>query len=153
MSRGGSISRASGPSSPAAARGAWPARVGTVLLAALGGFLLLKRRPLLAGLWLPPFAVLSEGDDETSAAGALAHEAGFSGTLSAAPAVRHAITHRNIRVLPFVATLSGHRVAEARPGWSWQRPGALALPTSSLLGKLAGACRQGRSQRAVDPEE
>jgi len=119
------------------------------------GRVLLRRvddGPLLAGLWLPPFAVLSEGDDETSAAGALAHEAGFAGTLSAAPAVRHAITHRNIRVLPFVATLPGHRVAEARPGWSWQRPGAPALPTSSLLGKLAGACRRGRSQRAVDPD-
>ncbi|OFV82284.1 MAG: hypothetical protein A2Y78_04555 [Acidobacteria bacterium RBG_13_68_16] len=119
------------------------------------GRVLLRRvddGPLLAGLWLPPFAVLSEGADPTSAAQALAHEAGFAGTLSPVPAVRHGITHRDIRVLPFVATLSGHRVAEAMPGWSWQHPVAPALPTSSLLGKLAAACREARARGALDLE-
>jgi A/G-specific adenine glycosylase len=119
------------------------------------GRVLLRRvddGPLLAGLWLPPYAVLSEGTDPTSAARALAGEAGFAGTLSPAPAVRHGITHRDIRVLPYVATIPGNPVAEAMPGWSWQHPTAPALPTSSLLGKLAAACREVGARGVADQE-
>jgi adenine-specific DNA glycosylase len=119
------------------------------------GRVLLRRvenGPLLVGLWLPPFAVLTDGADPRSVAADLAHEAGFAAVLSAGPTVRHGITHRDIRVQPFLARLSGDRVAEARSGWSWQDPDAPALPTSSLLAKLADACRQRRPRPAVDRE-
>jgi len=119
------------------------------------GRVLLRRideGPLLAGLWLPPYAVLSDGADPTSAARAVAGQAGFAGTLSPAPAVRHGITHRDIRVLPYVAAIPGDRVAEAMPGWSWQHPAAPAVATSSLLGKLAAACREVGARGAVDLE-
>ncbi len=96
---------------------------------------------LLAGVWLPPFAALSEGAGAAATARALGQEAGFGGALSQAPAVRHAITHRDIRVRPFTARLRGPGVSEDRPGWSWQRPGAPEVPTSSLLAKLAEVCR------------
>jgi A/G-specific adenine glycosylase len=119
------------------------------------GRVLLRRvddGPLLAGIWLPPYAVIPEGAEPASAARALAGEAGFVGLLSPAPAVRHGITHRDIRVLPFVATISGDGVAEAMPGWSWQNPAAPALPTSSLLGKLAATCGDVGARGAVDLE-
>jgi DNA-binding transcriptional LysR family regulator len=119
------------------------------------GCVLLRRvdeGSILAGIWLPPYAVIPEGADAEAAAHAVAREAGFGGILSPGPAVRHNITHRDIRVLPFVAAISGDRVAEAMPGWSWQNAVAPALPTSSLLGKLAVACRDVRARGPVDLE-
>jgi A/G-specific adenine glycosylase len=119
------------------------------------GRVLLRRvddGPLLAGLWLPPHAVLTDGADPTSAARALAAEAGFGGRLWPAPAVRHGITHRDIRVLPYVATIPDNSVAEAMPGWSWQHPTAPMLPTSSLLGKLAAACTAVEARGVADLE-
>jgi A/G-specific adenine glycosylase len=99
---------------------------------------------LLAGLWLPPFAVLADGNDPTATAENLAREAGFAVALSPARTVRHGITHRDIHVLPFRGTVTRPRVGEARPGWDWQDPDTPMLPTSSLLGKLAGVCRNDR---------
>jgi adenine-specific DNA glycosylase len=119
------------------------------------GRVLLRRvenGPLLVGLWLPPFTVVSDGTDPASAAEDLAREAGSAAVLSAGPRVRHSITHRDIRVLPFVARICQHRLGEAQPDWSWQDPDAPTLPTSSLLGKLADACRQRRQRPAVDRE-
>jgi A/G-specific adenine glycosylase len=119
------------------------------------GRVLLRRvesGPLLVGLWLPPFAVLTDGADARAVAAELAHRAGFAAVLSAGATVRHSITHRDIRVQPFLARLSGDRVAEPRADWSWQDPDAPTLPTSSLLGKLADACRQRRPRPAVDRE-
>ncbi len=119
------------------------------------GRVLLRRvedGPVLLGLWLPPFAVLSDGDHPGTVAAALGRAAGFEGALSAATTVRHGITHRDIRVLPFVARLSGHRVAEAKEGWTWQDTGAPTVPTSSLLGKLASACRHSRLLPMWDQE-
>jgi A/G-specific adenine glycosylase len=107
------------------------------------GRVLLRRvddGPLLVGLWLPPLATLSDGIDPSVAAEGLAREAGVDVPLRATDVVRHSITHRDIRVVPFAATVSTLRVAEAQPGWSWQDPGAPTLPTSSLLAKLARAC-------------
>jgi A/G-specific adenine glycosylase len=96
---------------------------------------------LLGGVWLPPFAPLAEGADPPALARVIAGEAGFGGALAEAPSIRHAITHRDIRVRPFTGRPSGLRVAEARPGWSWQRAEAPEVPTSSMLAKLATACR------------
>jgi A/G-specific adenine glycosylase len=108
--------------------------------------------PLLVGLWLPPFAELADGADPTSNAQVLAREAGFSGALAAAPLVRHGITHRNIRVLPFSARISATSVSEPRPGWRWCDPHAPQLPTSSLLAKLAEACKQTHAQQVGHQE-
>jgi A/G-specific adenine glycosylase len=120
------------------------------------GRVLLRRvddGPLLAGLWLPPFTVLSDGAQPAEAAEALARDTGVAAPLAAARPVRHGITHRDIRVLPFVVRVSARRVAEPQPGWSWQDPAAPMLPTSSLLGKLAGACGKARPQAAGGQEE
>jgi A/G-specific adenine glycosylase len=109
--------------------------------------------PLLVGLWLPPFVVLANGREPATAARALAREAGFPVQLAPARVVRHGITHRAIRVFPFAGRVTQRRVAEAVPGWSWQEPNAPALPTSSLLGKLAEACRGLRPRPAGELEE
>jgi A/G-specific adenine glycosylase len=108
--------------------------------------------PLLVGLWLPPFAALLDGADPASAAEALAEEAAFAGPLAPAPAVRHGITHRNIRVLPFMARMPANRASEPRPGWRWCDPGSPDLPTSSLLAKLAEACKRVHTPEVGDQE-
>jgi A/G-specific adenine glycosylase len=95
---------------------------------------------LLGGMWLPPFEEVSDGRVPADVARGLAREAGFRGPLRAAPPVRHAITHRDILVMPFAATFTAARVAEQRPRWRWEDPSRPAVPTSTLLGKLAGAC-------------
>jgi len=95
---------------------------------------------LLAGMWLPPFAELEAGADAAALARSLAAEAGFRGALETAAPVRHAITHRDIRVCPFAATVDARRVAERGDGWSWEDPGAPRVPAPTLLAKLAEAC-------------
>jgi A/G-specific adenine glycosylase len=107
---------------------------GTVLLRRIA------RGSLLGGVWLPPFAPLAAGAGLRAAARGVAREAGFHGPLAARRPVRHAITHRDIVVHPFVGRASDSAVAEEQPDWSWQPPGAPRVPTSSLLGKLARAC-------------
>jgi A/G-specific adenine glycosylase len=102
---------------------------------------------LLLGLWLPPFAALPAGGDAISAAEILARDSGFPGPLAPAPVVRHSITHRDIRVLPFRARMSAGSVSEPRPGWRWCDPDAPQLPTSALLAKLAEACKHVHSQQ------
>jgi A/G-specific adenine glycosylase len=98
---------------------------------------------LLGGLWLPPFAALGEGADPARLARALAADAGCPGRLRRLPRpVRHAITHRRIEVLPFVAPpVAAAAVAEVRDGWRWESVEAPAVPTSTLLHKLRDACR------------
>jgi A/G-specific adenine glycosylase len=109
---------------------------------------------LLRGLWLPPFATLAPGEDPAARARSLAREAGWRGALAAAGPVRHSITHRSITVLPFVGSGAVGRVGERSPNWSWQDPDAPAVPSSTLLGKLAAACRTaGAGSSAFDPEE
>jgi hypothetical protein len=95
---------------------------------------------LLAGLWLPPISVLTDGVEPEDAARALAVAARFRAALVPTGTVRHSITHREIRVLPFVGLVRGGRVSEPRNGWSWQDPQHLTVPSSSLVSKLAQAC-------------
>ena len=107
------------------------------------GAVLLRRVPdgtLLAGLWLPPLTVIEPGTEARDAAAALARAHGFAGALRSAAAVRHAITHHRIEVVPFVGALPAVRVAEAATGATFRDPAAPGLPTSSLLGKLARSC-------------
>ena len=108
------------------------------------GHVLLRRvdeGPLLAGLWLPPFLPARDVRAARAAARTLAAEAGSPGALAAAPTVRHTITHRDIRVLPFVRRVSACAASDRDYSWSWQLADAPELPTSSLLGKLARVCR------------
>ncbi len=95
---------------------------------------------LLVGLWLPPFAELADDEDPMEAAVAVARQAGWRVRLVPANGVRHAITHRDILVIPFAGVAGVVRVSEPRAGWSWQLPGDPAVPTSSLLAKLAAVC-------------
>ena len=116
----------------------------TVWLEREDGRVLLRRiegGAVLAGVWLPPYVTLAAGASPAAAARSLAAEAGFSGDLATAPTIRHTITHRDIVVHAFVARLPRPGVAENREGWSWQRPASPEVPTSSLLAKLAAACR------------
>ena len=106
------------------------------------GNVLLRRvdgGPLLVGLWLPPFAAIASGAVPALVAAELARQAGHEVPLAPAAPVGHGITHRDIRVYPFVGEVRAH-AAEPADGWSWQDPAAPAVPTSSLLGKLAAAC-------------
>jgi len=96
---------------------------------------------LLAGLWLPPFRLVRDERHARTVARALAGEAGYSGALAAAETVRHTITHRNIRVVPFVLQVAALSARDRDGGWSWQPADAPTVPTSSLLAKLARACR------------
>ena len=95
---------------------------------------------LLVGMWLPPFEMVRAGADLSEAARALARDAGFRAALRPAPHVRHGITHRDILVVPFTGRVSATRVSEPRPGWRWEEPSAPAVPTSTLLSKLASVC-------------
>jgi A/G-specific adenine glycosylase len=102
--------------------------------------------PLLIGLWLPPFAELADDEEPGAAARLLARNAGWPVRLAPAPAVRHAITHRDIVILPFAGTADLPRIGEDRPGWSWQDPGNPSVPSSTLLNKLAAACSRVRTE-------
>ena len=95
---------------------------------------------LLGGMWLPPFEMVPDGTDLPGAARALAHDAGYRVPLRPASPVRHGITHRDILVVPFAGRTCATRVAEPGPGWRWEDPCAPAVPTSTLLAKLAHAC-------------
>ena len=110
------------------------------------------RGRLLAGMWLPPIGELSDGADADDLARSLAAEAGFRGRLERARAVRHSITHRDIRVLPFVATLDARRVREPRDGWGWHDPRNPAVPASTLVAKLADACADAQRGLPFAPE-
>ncbi len=89
--------------------------------------------PILRGLWLPPIAQLAEGEAAVDRAKELVpgsyddppHELGE---------VRHSITHRRIRVLPVLLSVSGREASEL--AGRWIDPENSTLPTSSLLGKL-----------------
>jgi A/G-specific adenine glycosylase len=104
-------------------------------------------RRLLAGLWLPPFAVLSDGSRPATVARSLASMAGHHGPLERAAPVTHSITHRRIEVMPFVGAWSAVRVGEKRPGWGWHDPDRLAVGTSTLLAKLRAVCATRRPPR------
>lgn len=95
---------------------------------------------LLGGMWLPPFEMVPDGAEPSGRARALARDAGFRGPLRPASPVRHGITHRDILVMPFTGRVGATRVAEPRPGWRWEEPHTPAVPTSTLLAKLADAC-------------
>ena len=128
---------------PRTARARQEERWAVAWLQRADGAVLLRRveeGPLLAGLWLPPFAVVAAGDAPAAVARALAREAGADVPLVPRPPVRHGITHRDIRVLPYAGAVEAARVGETRSGWSWQHPERPALATSSLLAKLAAAC-------------
>ena len=109
------------------------------------GRVLLRRvddGPLLVGLWLPPFkALVPDGAPET-AARTLAREAGVAVALVPCAWVRHAITHRDIQVLPFAGPVVQPRAAESRDGWSWQDPARPSVASSTLLRKVAAVCPQ-----------
>jgi A/G-specific adenine glycosylase len=108
---------------------------------------------LLAGLWLPPFAVLSDGASAPDAARDLARASGFDVPLTPAATVKHGITHRDIRVLPFVGAASATRVGEAGDGSSWQQPHAPAVGVSSLVAKLARVCARNEARRSPAESE
>jgi hypothetical protein len=89
--------------------------------------------PILRGLWLPPFGDLEDPERAVEEASRL-----IPGQLAARPrplpVLRHAITHRRIRVTPVrfdVAT------AQSAAGIGrWVDPSNHRLPTSSLFEKL-----------------
>jgi A/G-specific adenine glycosylase len=95
---------------------------------------------LLEGLWLPPISDSTGAVEPEDIARSLASEAGFEQRLERARAVRHTITHRDIRILPFVGSVRSWRLGEPRAGWSWQDPRHLTVPAPSLVAKLADAC-------------
>lgn len=116
------------------------------------GRVLLARVPdggVLAGLWLPPFAVLSDGSRPATVARSLASLAGHHGSLERTAPVAHSITHRRIEVMPFVGAWSAARVGEKRPGWGWHDPDRLAVGTSTLLAKLRAVCATPHSPRGT----
>jgi len=118
-------------------------------LAREDGRILLRRvegTGFLAGLWLPPFVDAGTTSPERAATG-LALALGVRTTLYPSAQVRHSITHRKIRVLPFVGTAAQGRTGEQLPGLAWELPGQPSRPTSSLLGKLAGVCTAALAQR------
>jgi A/G-specific adenine glycosylase len=133
---------------PRKARAREKQRWAALWLARPDGSVLLQRvdAPLLAGLWLPPFAVMRDGEQPEAAARALAEGAGFTVTLRPGPTIRHALTHRDILVSAFLGTVRAARVGEAADGWSWQDPHRPRVATSSLLAKLARACA-GRTEQ------
>lgn len=107
--------------------------------------------PLLLGLWLPPFAELADGEEPVATAHSLARAAGWPVPLAPAPAVRHAITHRDILVLPFAGSAGRTRISEEREGWSWQDPDNPSVPSSTMLAKLAVACGQACIEPSLFP--
>ncbi len=112
-------------------------------LVAPDGRVLLRRiadGPLLSGLWLPPLTVLVAGAEPGAAALTLARSLGHRGRLEAAEAIRHSITHRRIRVWPFLGAWRRLAVAEARADLVFRDPASPGVPTSSLLAKLRAAC-------------
>jgi A/G-specific adenine glycosylase len=107
------------------------------------GSVLLRRvrsGAVLAGLWLPPIVALAAGEAPETAAAALARSLGHRGRLETAPALAHSITHRRIRVLPFVGAWRRAAVGETIEDVAFRDPAAPDLPTSSLLAKLRDAC-------------
>lgn len=127
---------------PRQQRAAEPHRWVVLWLEREDGRVLLRevRGPLLDGLWLPPLRALDEGEEPAAAAAGLAAELGLDGGLRAAPTLSHGITHRAITVHAFVRPVEPG-VAEPSPGHRWADPLRPGLPTSSLLAKLARACR------------
>ena len=121
------------------------------------GSVLLRRvdhGPLLKGLWLPPFAVVPDVGSAPEAARVLARENGLDVSLTPAGRVKHSITHRDIRLLPFVGIAPGARVGEAVDGTSWQSPLAPAVGVSTLVAKLARARARHRVRsRPAESEE
>lgn len=127
---------------PRPQRAAEPHRWAVLWLERADGRVLLRqlRGPLLDGLWLPPLRTLDESEEPAAAAASLAAELRTDGALRAAPTVSHGITHRAITVYPFFGT-AAVGVSEPAPDCRWADPRRPGLPTSSLLGKLARACR------------
>ena len=113
-----------------------------VWLVRLDGRVLLRRirdGGLLAGLWLPPLAVLAPAGDPRAVALSLARAFGVAGGVAAAAAVRHSITHHRIEVMPFTAAWPAG-VREVNREVVFRDPAAPGLPTSSLLRKLLAVC-------------
>lgn len=127
---------------PRPQRAAEPHRWAVLWLEREDGRVLLRavRGPLLDGLWLPPLRILDESEEPSAAAAGLAAGLGLDGTLEAAPTFSHGITHRAITVHPFVGSVEPG-VSEPAPDHRWADPLRPGLPTSSLLAKLARACR------------
>jgi A/G-specific adenine glycosylase len=109
--------------------------------------------PVLAGLWLPPLAVVGAADDPGSAAATLAASVGYRGALERRDGVRHAITHRRITVVPFAGRWQPRRVSEPGADTLFRQAGDPGVPTSSLLAKLRRACSGSRQARVDDPWE
>jgi A/G-specific adenine glycosylase len=91
--------------------------------------------PILRGLWLPPLAVLDDGDDPMAEARLLAPKA--KGLPIVAPAIRHTITHRKIDVVP--VRIEAESIDPSSDAWMWVDPHDPGLPTSSLFRKLVEA--------------
>ncbi len=94
---------------------------------------LVDEGPILEGLWLPPMSPLAPGDDPVEVARGL-----VPGPYEASPRlldeVPHSITHRRIRIVPVRLSVVGGGIGELEGRWI--DPDAVALPTSSIFGKL-----------------
>ncbi len=94
--------------------------------------------PILRGLWLPPW-IMGDGpegaDDAVRARSLLPYDVRDLGT---APEIRHSVTYRRIRIVPFVYVLDG--AEPPSEGWRLVDPEEPGVATSSLLAKLAGVC-------------
>ncbi len=87
---------------------------------------------VLRGLWLPPLEMrATPGMEAVTAAALLPFAEGEGRTL---PPVRHAITFRRIEVRAVVFRVDEPMVPP--PGWRWENPVSVPVPTSSLLVKL-----------------
>jgi A/G-specific adenine glycosylase len=107
------------------------------------GRILLRRRRegVLAGLWIPPVAELAAGEEAESRARAMLFEEGLGGGVRAARPLQHTVTHRSIRIFPFVARVDGGDVREDGADLAWHDPEVLTVGTSTLTAKLAEECR------------
>jgi len=97
--------------------------------------------PILRGLWLPPWIGASGAGQDDGEARARALLPVMVKPAGAGREVRHSVTYRRIRIMPFLYELLDERAVP--DGWRLVRSEDPGVPTSSLLAKLSEACKPG----------
>jgi A/G-specific adenine glycosylase len=133
---------------PAAPRRAVePVRRAIALVERAGRTLIVRRSgPLLDGLWEPPGVELARGEPAGPALGRVIADLGVRGTLAPTrEIVRHAITHRDIRVEVWRGKPAG-RLPRSSSRIRWIAPGERELALTSLARRVL--TRPDRSRRS-----